>query len=354
MPRVIKRRGLIGLSIAFSLSTPRSPGHAEHKSFPVPPGREEWEAFKSLFVSSVGRVVDTANQDTSHSEGQGWGLLLAESFNDEATFNRLLGWTRRELRRPYDNLHAWAWRPGRPIPVEDTNNATDGDVCIAWALERAANRWQRPELRELAQAIVRDLHRACVREVSGRLVLLPAGFGFEHPGHVVVNPSYYVFPAFRDLARLMPEGRWGQVREDGLQLLREARFGRWGLPADWVRVARGGERHAPAPGWAPRFSYDAVRVPLYLAWAGLTQEPAAQAADRFWSARHGSFTPAWTDFSSDLVAHYPADSGMQAIASLLQGGGTATLPKVKNAPHYYAAALTMLARIAAFEQPPTV
>ena len=77
------------------------------------PGREEWEAFKSLYVSPDGRVVDTANQDSSHSEGQGWGLILAEAFDDEASFNRILGWTRRELRRPFDNLHAWAWRPGR-------------------------------------------------------------------------------------------------------------------------------------------------------------------------------------------------------------------------------------------------
>jgi len=354
MPKVIGRRGLFALSTALYLATPRSSGHAEHNRIPAMPGREEWEAFKSLYVSPDGRVVDTANQDSSHSEGQGWGLILAEAFDDEASFNRILGWTRRELRRPFDNLHAWAWRPGRPLPVEDTNNATDGDVFIAWALARAARRWQRPELHELAQAITRDLHQACVRGVKGRMVLLPASFGFEHADHVVVNPSYYVFPAFGELARLMPEGQWKRVREDGLQILREARFGRWGLPADWVRISRGEEQITPAPGWAPRFSYDAVRVPLYLAWDGLSQEPAARAADRFWSAQHGPYIPAWTEFASNAVAPYQADTGMQAIARLLNGEALTTgMPQVREAPHYYAAALTMLSRLAAFEQPLT-
>ncbi|SUB19146.1 Minor endoglucanase Y precursor [Pantoea agglomerans] len=36
-----------------------------------------WETFKSRFVTSEGRITDTANNNVSHTEGQGYGMLLA-------------------------------------------------------------------------------------------------------------------------------------------------------------------------------------------------------------------------------------------------------------------------------------
>ncbi|HXY59912.1 MAG TPA: glycosyl hydrolase family 8, partial [Methylocystis sp.] len=39
------------------------------------------------------------------------------------------------------------------------------------------------------------------------------------------------------------------------------------LPADWMSLKD--DRVAPAAGFAPAFSFNAVRVPLYMAWAGL-------------------------------------------------------------------------------------
>jgi endoglucanase len=354
MPGILVRRSFLLMTAGIFAAFPRTSGHAQYRAAAVLTGRQEWQDFQDAYVTPGGRVVDTANKNTSHSEGQGWALLLAESYNDEPAFNRILAWTRRELKRPRDSLHAWRWFPNQPIAVPDANNAADGDIFIAWALARAANRWQRPELRELAAAIARDLHEKCVREVGGRSVLLPAGFGFDKPGEaqVILNPSYYVFPALPVLAELMPEGRWQAVHDDGLALLREARFGRWGLPADWVQVPRAGGPVRPATGWPPRFSYDAVRVPLYLAWAGLGQEPAARAAARFWTDRLPGYTPAWTEFAGNGVAEYAADTGMNAVARLVEDKEVkvAQLPRVKDAPHYYAAALTMLARLAAFER----
>ena len=38
---------------------------------------EAWRAYKAHFVTEAGRVVDTANKGISHSEGQGYGMLLA-------------------------------------------------------------------------------------------------------------------------------------------------------------------------------------------------------------------------------------------------------------------------------------
>ncbi|WP_237182204.1 glycosyl hydrolase family 8 [Roseomonas marmotae] len=351
---------MAGLTAAAVWSTARTPGHAELPSTNVAtvgrgPCLGEWIAFRERFVAANGRVVDTGNGGISHSEGQGWAMLMAEAHDDRATFDRLLTWTQRNLRRSGDSLYAWRWVPNRVIAVEDTNNASDGDLFIAWALARAARRWQRPELRQLSSAICADLARLCVRQVDGRTLLLPASFGFEHRDAVVVNPSYYVFPALADLAGTARSGGpWMNLYEDGLTLLRDARFGRWGLPADWLRLSRHGGPPSPAPGWAPRFSYDAMRVPLFLAWGGLSLEPAARAAVDFWTTPAHPYQPAWTEFLGDRPAPYPLGTAHRAIARLAAATtpGPVALPGVAEAQDYYAAALTVLSHIALEERLP--
>jgi endoglucanase len=317
----------------------------------------EWQAFAARFLRSDGRVVDDANGGISHSEGQGWALLCAERAGDQVAFERILRWTRRHLARRGDALFAWRFRPDQG--VDDPNNATDGDLMIAWALLRGGRRWAEAEYMAQAAAIARDVLRLLVRQVGEDVVLLPGLAGFEQREHVVVNPSYYAFPAMRALAQAVPDPLWLRLAADGIALLRRARFGRWGLPPDWLAVPRGGGRLAPAPGWPPRFSYDAVRVPLYLAWAGLGQEPAALAATRFWTDPAHPVMPAWADLRADSVSPYRASSGIQAILRLAQArqpadaelatpGMTAmvAVPAVDEANDYYSAVLTLLARLA--------
>src|SRR5262249_27808491 len=107
----------------------------------------EWSKYRDRFVAEDGRVRDIGNKDFSHTEGQGWAMLFAESFDDRATFDRIWRWTRDKLQRSDSALFSWRWDPNGDKPIADTNNATDGDTLIAWALARAAQRWQVPEYR---------------------------------------------------------------------------------------------------------------------------------------------------------------------------------------------------------------
>ena len=208
--------------------------------------RAEWDIFKSRFLAADGRVVDTGNDGASHSEGQGWGLLFAESFEDPEAFDRILRWTAANLRRRGDALHAWRYQPGLAEPVADSNNATDGDLFIAAALSRAALRWGRPDLAQAAGAIGRDMLSLLLREVDGRLVLLPGERGFEKRDAVVVNPSYYAFGVLPYVEAVAPSPLWQRLRADGLGLIEQGRFGRWALPPDWLLVPR--RRRSPGPG----------------------------------------------------------------------------------------------------------
>jgi endo-1,4-beta-D-glucanase Y len=332
---------------------PLPPRRVTHPAAVTPEGLAEWDMFKRRFVAGEGRVVDTGNGGVSHTEGQGWGMLCAVAFDDPATFDLLYGWTARTLRRRADRLHSWRYMPNAQIPVADPNNATDGDLFIASALWRAAWRWGRPDLEHAAQAIARDVLSLLVRQVGDRTVLLPGANGFETQGLVTINPSYYVFPALEEMAALAPSPVWARLMSDGAAMLSEGRFGRWQLPPDWLRLDRQTGALAPHPNWPARFSYDAIRVPLWLAWSGQPSSAVAESFGAYWSLYQPA-PPAWIDLNTNAQARYPAPPGVVAIGhtatALSQPGrkgvGSIQFPPIRSSPDYYSAALTMLSRCA--------
>jgi endoglucanase len=68
------------------------------------------------------------------------------------------------------------------------------------------------------------------------------------------------------MALLAPSDRWQKLTDDGLALLRSMQFGPRKLPADWVSLRA---KPAPADGFEAEFGYNAIRIPLYLARAGI-------------------------------------------------------------------------------------
>jgi endoglucanase len=296
-------------------------------------------------------VIDTGNQGVSHTEGQGWGLLFAEYFNDQPSFERILSWTASTLGRKADSLYSWRYVPGVANHVPDTNNATDGDLFIAWALARAARRWGTQDHAQTAINIAHDVLRLLTRRVGERLLLLPALKGFDNNVGVVVNPSYYVFLAMAELEALVPLPQWEALRRDGLSVINHGQFGRWMLPPDWLRVDKRSLALSPASRWPARCSFEAIRVPLYLAWARLPAPSISAAYAAFYAPRATGPAPAWVDLKSRAEAPYAASPGMLVVARIAAatsdgGGDVIDFPRVAEAADYYAASLTLLVRIA--------
>ena len=311
---------------------------------------DQWAKYRERFISDDGRVRDTGNKEISHTEGQGSAMLFAQAFDDRPTFDRVWRWTQEKLRRPNSALFAWRWDPNDTAhPVSDSNNASDGDILIAWSLSLAASRWHDRDYALEARRILAEIRGKLIDRIDGHLVLMPGTDGFKFDdGSVMVNPSYYIFPAFREFARVDPSPVWPRLRQDGLTLLTKARFGPWGLTTDWVTLSESG-RVAPAANLPPRFGFDAIRIPLYLVWGGAATPQLLSAERRYWDTFTAAAAqiPAWIDVTNGSVAPFPAPAGFRAIIQLAQPRtAPQPLPEIGDKDDYYSASLTLLAGLA--------
>lgn len=261
------RRFLVAVAVVAGVLV--SAGLSPLRSQPLQQSAALWGDWRDRFVASNGRVIDNANGNISHSEGQGYGLLLAYLAGDRAAFHRIWAFTRTQLFVREDGLAAWRWDPEETPHLTDINNASDGDILIAYALALAAGAWGEERLLEDARRIAVALGTAAVVESDGRALLLPAVEGFSasaRPDGPVVNLSYWIFEAFPILAELDPDTDWQAVADAGLALIDDAAFGPAGLPPEWLALGTSAPR--PAIGFDAVFGYNAIRIPLYLMRSG--------------------------------------------------------------------------------------
>jgi endoglucanase len=305
--------------------------------------QNDWTQFKTAFIKN-GRVIDKGQNGISHTEGQGVGLLLAVQNNDPETFSQIWNWTQRNLQVRDDKLFAWSWSP--KAGIKDMNNASDGDLFIAWALSRAYNKWNEPSYLFAAIQVGQSIRSKLLRKTSKGTVLLPGAMGFEKPEYLKLNLSYWVFPAINELSILDPAPEWEELKLSGLKLMREARFGKWQLPPDWLKLE--GEKIIPVDG--DQFGYDAVRIPLYLIWGKDATPSSMKPYQNFWGsfAEKASF-PAWVNVSTGELATYNASAGFQSVAALTiayPNIDAAQLPSFDPTQGYYSSMLSLFSKMA--------
>ena len=298
------------LSIALALTS--------HSAFALP---QDWDLFKSAFISE-GRVVDQGQNGMSHTEGQGMAMLLAVQNNDPKTFQQLWNWTQRNLQVREDKLFAWSWSPG--TGVNDRNNASDGDLFIAWALSKAYTRWNEPSYLYEAIRVSQSIRQKLLRKTAKGIVILPGEMGFEKSDGLKLNLSYWVFPAIQELAILDPAPEWADLKVTGLQLIAEAQYGQWHLPPNWLLL----KDNVLTLTDDDRFGYDAVRIPLYLIWGQEATAENMKPFQVFWKQfQDGALMPSWVDLQNGGMGTYNASMGFHDIANL-----SISFPKLGSAP----------------------
>ena len=175
--------------------------------------------------------------------------------------------------------------------------------------------------------------------------MLPGVKGFNLNDHLNLNPSYFIFPAWRAFAERthltaadIAERRTGAAGADGL--------GKSHLPSDWVALRADGKM-LPAKEWPPRMSFDAIRIPLYLSWADphsalLAPRKAGCRVTRACKPRRGS-TSAPTRWPRYMAG------GLLAVRDLTLGEPQEA-PQIDDKDDYYSASLKLLVWLAKQDQ----
>lgn len=272
-----------------------------------------WESYKNYFISSDGRVIDNGQSNISHSEGQGYGMLLALVFNDKEAFDKLWSWTKNNLQVRADGLFAWNW--GERIPgrweVIDYNNATDGDILIALALIKATFKWKDKSYLNEALKIVRSIREKLSINLQGRIFLLPGYFGFLKNEVVILNPSYLIFNAYRLFGEVDEKSFWEKVYQDALYLVSQSNFSSFGLPPDWIVIDRN-LKVSILLEKSRYFGDEAIRTLLYYSRKEkLNYSDAVKRVFKLYNEL--GFIPASIDLINESITLRPAKAGIYAI-----------------------------------------
>lgn len=242
------------------------------------PGQRAAARFLAAYARPDGQVVRPDQGGDTGSEGQAYGMLLAETAGDHAAFDRIWQWTRSHLQL---RNGLFAWHANAAGKVISRQPASDADLLIAWALLRnrgpTAATWHRYG-RQVAGAIL--AHE--VTTGPGRVPVLAAGpWATGRPASL--DPSYWSLTAMEQLAHLTGRAQWRAIAAGAVTLTRTLTQGGRLLPPDWAELtAAGAPRPEPAPnGTQPRTQYgpDAQRT---VAWFAASCNPPAQALAAHW------------------------------------------------------------------------
>jgi len=233
--------------------------------------------FLRRYVEPDGRVVRRDQGGDSVSEGQAYGLLLADTLRDRSAFSRIWNWTRAHLQRPDGLLASLTNQAGAVI---NPTPASDADLLTAWALSMTSGpsaAYYHAQANRLADAVLAD--ETATR--GGARMLAAGPWATGNP--VSLNPSYWSFEAYEGLARFTGDARWNELSRSSFELARVlSRHGRE-LPPDWARVDGTVATPTPAPdGRVPWVEYglNAQRLVVWLAASCQPGRP--QLAARWW------------------------------------------------------------------------
>jgi endoglucanase len=230
-------------------------------------------------VAADGRVLRHDQGGDIVSEGQAYGMLIAQIAGRPATVRRIWSWTNSTLRRADGLLAFHAAGDGT---IASHQPAADADVLAAYALLRYDGLHE-----EAMHADGRRLAKAVLAEES---VPLPSGEPIPVAGKwatmtspPTVNPSYWMPGVFTALAHYTGDGRWSRAASACESLMCQLTDGGRRLPPDWAHLEDGRLTPTAAPGGGPgiRYGLDAARLPLWLATG--RSEPGRRLAASWWT-----------------------------------------------------------------------
>ncbi len=274
--------------------------------------------FLARYVAADGRVIRRDQGGDIVSEGQAYGMLIAEADGRPSLVRRIWSWTDAHLVRP-DGL--FAWHAAADGHVEDPQSATDADILIAFALLRYAGPWE-TDMHAAGRRISTAVLSIESAPMPGGALLPLAGPWARSAPSPVVNPSYLMPGVFDQLARLTGDARWSAAASESVRLVAGLTEDGRRLPPDWAVLSNGKLVATPQPGGGAAVQYgpDAARVPVWFATA--CSATARDLAARWW--RSLLRAPDRVESETLRVDGAPIRTGAPAPLSLVAGAAAAT------------------------------
>jgi endo-1,4-beta-D-glucanase Y len=220
--------------------------------------------FLDTYLTDDGRVLRRDQGDDIVSEGQAYGMLIAELAGRDDLVPTIWSWSEQHLGRSDLLLSFHASEDGT---VSDPEAAADADVLAAYAL-LVYDGPDAGRLHDDGQALAAAvLDHEVLRDGDGQPVLAAGPWAV---GTGTVNPSYLMPGIFDALAQLTGEKTWSQLATSSVALVRQVTDEGRLLPPDWARLQ--GSSLVPAADASGtqgvgQYGPDAQRVPIWFAHA---------------------------------------------------------------------------------------
>lgn len=233
------------------------------------------QRFLSTYVNADGAVLRKGEHDDVVSEGQAYGMLIAELGGREDLARTIWTWTKQHLQRP-DGLLSWnADAAGK---VLDSASASDADILTAYALLRYDGPQPGPLHQDGDRLAAAVLDHESAQTPRGPVPLGgPWAVGDDRPK---VDPSYWMPGVYTALAKLTGDQRWTQAATATVALVDRASGSGKDLPPDWALLDGDGYTPTASAGNRAQYGADAQRLPI---WFGYGCSRTAQGiAARWW------------------------------------------------------------------------
>jgi endo-1,4-beta-D-glucanase Y len=226
-----------------------------------------WTNYKKNFISEQGRVIDRFNKDITHTESLGYGMFFAVSYGDYKTFVLIREWLHQNIEMNKNDLYGWKWgkRENGSWGMLDLNNATDGDMWIAYSLILAYEKWSEEHFLNEAKILIEAIKKHTIIKAGGKNLLLPSQFGFVKDDHLKLNPSYTIPFIFDKFAIYNHDKIWKSLIFDSIDMFKNSAIGNLKIHPDWIKLDLVTLQYDYF-GNESIFGFDSIRTPLFLAY----------------------------------------------------------------------------------------
>jgi len=228
-----------------------------------------WTGYKERFLQKDGRVIDKKNNNITHSEAIGYTLYFAYKFQDDKAFDKVYQWYGSHMQKNQYGLIPWVWGEDgfNEWRTLDINNATDGDMWIAYSLLLMGERRGDTLMIEEAKMLVKAIKKHLLISLKDRVFLLPGKEGHDKNDGFFLNLSYYHFDILDAFFKETKDPIWEELSTDAEWLLHQSQFSSLKLHSDWIFIDNSLTIHDARN---KMFGYDAIRIPLNIAKSNLS------------------------------------------------------------------------------------